>query len=329
VRQFAYEQAPDVAGAVSVALANPGSRFLGGGTNLVDLMRLGVEQPELVIDVTGLPLEVVESTSDGGLRIGALARNSDVAADRAVRRGYPMLAEAILSGASGQVRNQATTGGNLLQRTRCGYFTDVTKPCNKRLPGTGCPARTGEHHNLAIFGASEHCIATHPSDLAVALSALDARVEVREPGGPREIALSDFYRPVGDTPEREVTMAEGGLITAIIVPPLPMAAGSRYRKVRERASFAFAIGSIAAAIDVVDGDVRDVRIALGAVASMPWRAREAEQALLGRRATENHFLAAADRELARATPLPGNAYKVALVRNLIVRTLAELVAARP
>ncbi len=328
MREFAYEQAVDVAGAVAVAQGNRGTRFLAGGTNLVDLMRLGVETPPLLVDVSGLPLESVRSTADGGLLIGAMARNSDLAADRTVRRSFPVVAQAVLAGASGQLRNMATAGGNLLQRTRCGYFTDVTKPCNKRIPGTGCPARTGEHHNLAILGASEHCIATHPSDLAVALCALDAQVQVHEPDGPREIALADFYRPVGERPDREVTMADGALITGITVPPLAMAERSSYRKVRERASFAFAIGSIAAAIDVVDGDVRDVRIALGAVASMPWRARHAERALIGRRATERHFAEAADLELAQAQPLPGNRYKVALVRHLVVRTLADLAAAQ-
>ena len=328
MREFAYQQAADVAGAVAVAQATTGTRYLGGGTNLVDLMRLGVERPDLLVDLTALPLEAVQTTADGGLYIGALARNSDIAADRTVRRDYPMLAQAILAGASGQLRNMATAGGNLLQRTRCVYFTDITKPCNKRSPGTGCPARTGEHHNLAILGASEHCIATHPSDFAVALAALDARVQVHEPGGAREIPLDQFYRPVGDTPDQEVSMVDGALITAITVPPLPMAARSHYRKVRERASYAFAIGSIAAAVEVVDGDVRDVRIALGAVASMPWRARHAERSLIGGRADKESFADAADLELAHAKPLAGNGYKVALVRNLIVRTLAELVAAQ-
>jgi xanthine dehydrogenase YagS FAD-binding subunit len=272
-------------------------------------------------------LDGIESTSDGGLRIGSMVRNSDIAADPIVRRNYPMLAQAIVSAASGQVRNMATAGGNLLQRTRCVYFTDISKPCNKRSPGTGCPARTGEHHNLAILGASEHCIATNPSDFAVALAALDARVEVHESDGPREIPLDQFYRPVGDTPEREVTMSDGALITAIRVPRLPMAARSRYRKVRERASYAFAIGSIAAAMDIVDGDVRGVRIALGAVASRPWRARLAERWLIGGRADVERFAEAANLELAHAHVLRDNGYKLTLVRNLVVRTLADLAAA--
>lgn len=324
MRQFAYEQAADVAGAVEMARDNAGTRFLGGGTNLVDLMRLGVEAPDLVLDVTGLPLDGIESTQDGGLRIGAMVRNSDIAADARIRRDYPVVVQAVVSAASGQLRNMATAGGNLLQRTRCVYFTDISKPCNKRVPGSGCPARTGEHHNLAILGASHQCIATNPSDFAVALAALDARVEVYEPDGPRDIALNEFYRPVGDTPDREVTMADGALITAITLPRLPMAARSRYRKVRERASYAFAIGSIAAAMDIVDGDVRDVRIALGAVASRPWRARVAERALVGCRATPENFAQAADAELAHAQPLRDNGYKVQLTRNLLIQTLTEL-----
>jgi xanthine dehydrogenase YagS FAD-binding subunit len=324
LKEFAYEQASDVEGALALAQAGPGARYLGGGTNLVDLMRLGVETPERLVDVSRLPLDRIEAAEDGGLLIGATVRNSDLAAHRDVRRAYPALAQAVLSGASGQLRNAATVGGNLMQRTRCVYFTDVTKPCNKRVPGSGCPARTGEHHNLAILGASEHCIATNPSDLAVALIALDAVVHVQEPFGPREIALGDFYRLPGDTPHREVTVAPVALITGVGIPALPMAARSRYRKVRERASYAFAIGSIAAAVDVVDGHVRDARIALGAVAPMPWRARRAEEALIGGPADERSFAAAADAELEHARPLRDNAYKVPLVRNLMVRMLTEL-----
>jgi xanthine dehydrogenase YagS FAD-binding subunit len=254
-------------------------------------------------------------------------RNSDLAANLAVRRRYPVLAQAVLAGASTQLRNMATVGGNLLQRTRCSYFQDVTKPCNKRVPGSGCPAREGEHHNLAILGASQHCIATHPSDMAVALAALDAVVHVTEPAGPRQVRLAQFYRLPGDEPHRETTLEPGALITAVELPALPLAANSRYRKARERASYAFAIGSIAAAIDVAGGVVRDVRIALGAVAPVPWRAHRAEQALLGRPATEQAFRDAADAELAAAEPLRDNGYKVPLLRNLIVRTLSQLVDA--
>jgi len=234
------------------------------------------------------------------------------------------LAQAVLAAASGQLRNMATVGGNLLQRTRCAYFADVTRPCNKRTPGSGCPALKGEHHNHAILGASEHCVATHPSDMAVALAAFDAVVSYETTDGPGELALADFYLPVGDTPHRETALPPGALITGVTLPAAPVAANSRYRKVRERASYAFAIGSIAAALDVRDGVVHEVRLAFGAVASRPWRAREAERLLTGGPASAEAFAAAADAELAAAEPLADNAYKVTLLRNLIVAVLTEL-----
>jgi xanthine dehydrogenase YagS FAD-binding subunit len=324
VKPFEYHRAADVAGAVALVAANPGARYLAGGTNLVDLMKLGVERPDLLVDVSGLPLREITGTDDGGVHIGSQVSNSDVAADRRIRERYPALVQAIVSGASGQLRNLATTGGNLMQRTRCMYFTDVTQPCNKRSPGSGCGARSGEHHNLAVLGASEHCVATHPSDMAVALTAFDAQVHVHEPDGPRTIPLVDFYRPMGERPDREVDLVPGGLVTGVSLPDLPMAANSRYRKVRERASFAFAIGSIAAAVEVRDGTVAHARIALGAAASHPWRARAAERVLANAPATTEAFEAAADAELGAAAPLPGNAYKVKLLRNLIVSTLTEL-----
>jgi len=304
--------------------ADPDARFLGGGTNLVDLMKAGVERPARLVDVRELPLGGIEPTPDGGLRIGATVTNSDVAAHPEVRRRYPALTEAVLAGASGQLRNMATVGGNLLQRTRCGYFTDLTKPCNKRAPGSGCPAVEGEHHNHAILGASEHCVATHPSDMGVALTAFDAVVSYETAEGPGELALTEFYLPVGDTPHLETALPPGALITAVTLPPNPVAANSRYRKVRERASYAFAIGSLAAALDVEDGVVRDVRLALGAVASRPWRAREIERLLTGGPATAEAFAAAADAELAAAETLPKNGYKVPLTRNLVVAVLIEL-----
>lgn len=324
MKEFGYVRPVDAAEAVATTYADANAKYLGGGTNLVDLMKLGVETPSLLVDITGLPFEQVEGSDDGGLHIGALARNSDIAVDRLVRDRFPLLSEALLSGASGQLRNTATAGGNLLQRTRCGYFTDISKPCNKRQPGAGCSAREGEHHNSAILGASPHCVATHPSDFAVALAALDARVEVQSPVGAREVALCDFYLPVGDTPHREIALEQGDLITAILVPAPPTAARSRYRKVRERASYAFAMGSIAALVAVEDGTIRDIRIAIGAVASMPWRARQAEAALSDVAPSADSFAAAADLELAHARPLPGNTYKVSLVRDLIVATLSEL-----
>jgi xanthine dehydrogenase YagS FAD-binding subunit len=330
VREFAYDRALDVSGALALLDADPDARFLGGGTNLVDLMKTGVERPARLVDVRELPLDDIEVTPDGGLRIGATVTNSDLAAHPEVRRRYPALAQAVLAGASGQLRNMATVGGNLLQRTRCGYFADVTKPCNKRVPGSGCPAIEGEHHNHAILGASEHCVATHPSDMGVALTAFDAVVSYRTadgPGGaPRggELPLADFYLPVGDTPHRETALPPGALITGVTLPPAPVAAHSRYRKVRERASYAFAIGSIAAALDVRDGAVREVRLAFGAVASRPWRATAAERVLTGAPADAETFAAAADAELAAAKPLPHNAYKVTLMRNLVVAVLTEL-----
>jgi xanthine dehydrogenase YagS FAD-binding subunit len=287
-------------------------------------MRLGVETPDLLVDVTRLPYDRIYATDDGGLRIGAGVRNSDLAADQRVRTRYPVLAEAVLAGASGQLRNLATTGGNLLQRTRCAYFQDVTKPCNKRVPGTGCPAREGEHHNLAIFGHSDHCVATHPSDLAVALAAIDAVVRVVGPEGGREIPLVDFHRLPGDTPQHDTVLERDELIIDVDVPALAFAVNSRYRKVRERASFAFALVSVAAALDVADGVARDARIAFGGLAHKPWRAHAAEEALRGSAADESAFGAAADAELSGAEPLRDNGYKVELARNTLVRTLVEL-----
>ncbi|MFF3128252.1 FAD binding domain-containing protein [Streptomyces sp. NPDC057908] len=324
MREFGYQRAFDVSGAVALLGADPDTRFLGGGTNLVDLMRAGVERPALLIDVRELPLDGVDFTHDGGLRIGATVTNSDLAAHPEVRRSYPALAQALLAGASGQLRNMATVGGNLLQRTRCGYFTDLSKPCNKRAPGSGCPALTGEHHNHAILGTSEHCVATHPSDMAVALAAFDAVISYETVSGPGELPIDEFYLPVGDTPHIETALPAGALITGVTLPQAPVAAHSRYRKVRERASYAFAIGSVAAALDVQDDVVREVRLAFGAVASRPWRARAAEQALIGRPASAEAFAAAADAELAAAEALPENGYKVTLMRNLVAAVLTEL-----
>ncbi|MBX7547920.1 xanthine dehydrogenase family protein subunit M [Streptomyces sp. NPDC004232] len=324
MREFDYQRASDVAGAVALLGADPDTRFLGGGTNLVDLMKSGVERPARLVDIRELPLDEIESTPDGGLRIGATVTNGDLAAHPEIRRRYPALAQAVLAGASGQLRNMATVGGNLLQRTRCGYFTDVTKPCNKRVPGSGCPAVEGEHHNHAILAASGHCVAVHPSDMAVALAAFDAVVHFHTADGPGELPLADFYLPVGDTPHRETALPPGALITHVTLPPAPVAARSRYRKVRERASYAFAIGSLAAALDVRDGVVRDARLAFGAVASRPWRARAAERILIGAPADPGTYAAAADAELAAARPLPHNGYKVELIRNLVVAVLSEL-----
>lgn len=324
MKPFQYERAQDASTAVALLSKAPTGAFLGGGTNLVDLMKLGVAQPDMLIDVARLPYDHVEQLPGGGVRIGAAMRNSELAADRTIRARYPLLARALLSGASGQLRNLATTGGNLMQRTRCVYFQDVSKPCNKRVPGSGCPAREGYHRNLAILGTSEACIATHPSDMAVALVALDAVVRVLGSAGERAIPLVDFYRLPGDEPQRETVLQHGELITAVDLPALPFATRSHYRKVRDRASYAFALVSVAAALDVRDGLVRDARIAFGGVAPVPWRAYQAELTLRGAPATEEAFRHAADAELAAAQPLPGNAFKVPLARNVLVRTLLDL-----
>ncbi len=320
MRPFRYERPSDAEGATALLDAEPGASFLGGGTNLVDLMRLGVAQPSLLVDVTRVGGDRVEETAHGGLRIGAAVRNSDLAAHPLVRERYPALSSALLHGASGQLRNLATTGGNLLQRTRCVYFQDVTRPCNKREPGSGCPAREGEHRNLAVLGWSEACIATHPSDMAVALAALDAVVHTSR----RSLPLVDLHRLPGGEPQRDAVLEHGELIEAVELPPLPFARRSLYAKVRERASFSFAVVSVAAALDVSSGEIRDVRIALGGVAHKPWRASRAEEALRGEPATRESFARAADAELEEARPLRDNAYKLPLVRNLIVRTLGEL-----
>ncbi|MFF0212871.1 FAD binding domain-containing protein [Streptomyces althioticus] len=324
MREFDYRRADDVTGALALLDADPDARYLGGGTNLVDLMKNGVETPARLVDVRSLPLDRIEAGDDGSVRIGATVTNSDLAAHPLIRDHYPALTQAVLAGASGQLRNMATVGGNLLQRTRCGYFTDITRPCNKREPGSGCPAIEGEHHNHAVLGASEHCVAVHPSDMGVALTAFDAVVSWRTADGAGEAPLNDFYLPVGDTPHRETVLPAGALITHVTLPPARVAARSRYRKVRERASYAFAIGSVAAALEVADGVVCDARLALGAVASRPWRARLAERILVGAPATPEYFTAAADAELAAARPLPHNGYKVTLLRNLVVAVLTEL-----
>ncbi len=321
---FRYERASDASSAVALLAQEQNGVFLAGGTNLVDHMRLGVRQPDLLVDITHLPYDRIEPLPNGGLRIGAMVRNSDLAADRTIRTRYPLLAQALLAGASGQLRNLATTGGNLLQRTRCVYFQDISKPCNKRIPGSGCSAREGYQRDSAILGASEACIATHPSDMAVALAALDAIVRVLGPRGERAIPLVDFYRLPGDEPQRDTVLEHGELITAVDLPPLPFATRSHYRKVRDRASYAFALVSVAAALDIAGGVIRDVRIALGGVAHVPWRAVRAEAALRGAPATQEAFGRAADAELASAQPLPGNAFKVPLARNAMVRTLLDL-----
>ena len=322
---FTYERAADQPDALVLG-ARPGAHYLGGGTNLVDLMRETIEHPEVLVDVSGLAVDIAD-TSDGGLRIGAGVRNTALATDRRVRTGYPLLAEAILAGASAQIRNMATVGGNLLQRTRCGYFYDDAARCNKRVAGAGCDAAAGFNRIHAILGASPACVATHPSDMAVALSALDAVVTLAGPQGSRDIPLVDFHRLPGDTPQIESVLQPGELITAVVLPP-PATGRSIYRKVRDRASYAFALVSLAAVLEV-DGDtVKAVRIALGGVAHKPWRASVAEAALVGGPATTAAFQAAAYAELAAARGLRDNAFKIELARRVIVDTLGQLAMAQ-
>ncbi|SNT13184.1 xanthine dehydrogenase YagS FAD-binding subunit [Streptosporangium subroseum] len=324
MKPFTYQRAGDMSSAVATVAERPEASFLAGGTNLVDLMKMEVLTPELLVDVRHLVSHQIQDLPGGGLRIGAGVSNSELAADRRVRRGYPMLSQAILAGASYQLRNLATVGGNFLQRTRCMYFRDVTMPCNKREPGTGCSARDGQQRDLAILGASKLCVATHPSDMAVAMAALDAVVHTVGPAGERTVPVNRLYRSPSDGPERDTVLDRGELITAVEIPAAPIAARSRYRKVRDRASYAFALVSVAAAIEVGDGAVSGVRIALGGVAHRPWRATTAERELFGMPATEESFRAAAEAELAAAWPLPGNAFKVPLARNTVVGMLRAL-----
>lgn len=326
---FAYERARDASSAVARVAADPDAAFLGGGTNLVDHMRLGIAHPQLLVDVTRLPLSRVESLSDGAMRIGAAVRNSDLAADRTVRERYPVLSQALLAGASGQLRNLATTAGNLLQRTRCAYFQDVTVPCNKRDPGSGCSAIDGHNRDHAILGASDHCVAVHPSDMAVAMAALDATVVVLGRKGERRIPIIEFHRLPGEAPQRDTVLEHGELITAVELPALPVAAHSVYYKVRDRASYAFALVSVAAAMEVRDGRIHDVRIAFGGLAHKPWRALRAEATLRGAAATGETYGRAADAELADARPLKHNAFKLALARNTLRMVLGRLSTGGP
>ncbi|MFK3733848.1 FAD binding domain-containing protein [Streptomyces sp. NPDC088090] len=326
MKPFDHVRAEHTEQALGAHAGRPGAQYLAGGTNLVDLMKLGVATPSLLVDIRRLPLDTVAETPDGGLGIGATVRNSDLAAHPLVRTRYPVLSQALLAGASPQLRNAATTGGNLLQRTRCPYFQDVSKPCNKREPGTGCPARDGVHRDLAVLGHSARCVATHPSDMAVALAALDARVHLRGPDGERTVPLTDFHRLPGDRPEQDTVLRDGELVTQVVLPP-PTGARSAYRKARDRASYAFALASVAAVLTVRDGRVEEAALAFGGLAHRPWRARAAEEVLRGAPAVEETFARAADAELAAAEPLRDNGFKVPLARRLAVRVLTDLTAA--
>jgi len=323
VKDFAYARADNAAAAIDLVSRTPGAKYLGGGTNLVDLMREGIEQPDALVDVTHLSHRI-EELSDGGIRIGAAAKNAEVANHRLVRERFPFLAQAIVFGASGQLRNAATVGGNLMQRTRCYYFYDDAARCNKRRPGAGCDAIGGFNRIHAILGTSESCIATHPSDMCVALAASDAVVHVEGSDGARRIPMVDFHRLPGDTPEVDTNLRRDELITAVDLPALPLARNSVYRKVRDRSSYAFAVVSVAAALRVEDGAVEDVRLALGGVAHKPWRAFEAEGALRGAEATEESFRRTADKELRNAKGFAHNAFKIELAKRTIVGVLNGL-----
>ncbi len=322
---FSYARAADAADALARAAA--GARYLGGGTNLVDLARETVERPTALVDVTGLSAGI-EEMEGGGLRIGAATRNTALAEHRAVRERYPVLARAVLAGASAQIRNMATVGGNLLQRTRCAYFYDNEgSRCNKRTPGQGCDAIDGFNRIHAILGASSSCVATHPSDMCVALAALDATVCLQGRAGERTVKLTELHRLPDGRPDVETLLETGELITAVELPALPFATRSTYRKVRDRASYAFALVSVAAALEIDGGRISEVRLALGGVAHKPWRAYKAEAALRGGPATESAFRAAAEAELAGAAPLRDNAFKVELAKRTITAVLADLAGA--
>jgi xanthine dehydrogenase YagS FAD-binding subunit len=322
VTPFSYSRAGDPAEAIRLGAADR-AKYLGGGTNLVDLMRETVEQPATLVDVTGLS-SLIEESEDGGLLIGAAAKNSAVAEHLTVRQRYPVLAKAILAGASAQIRNMATVGGNILQRTRCTYFYDDGSRCNKRSAGQGCDAIDGFNRIHAILGASSACVATHPSDMCVALAALDATVHLQGPAGARTVPLTEFHTLPGERPDIETVLQAGELITAVALSPLSLAARSSYRKVRDRASYAFALISVAAVLEIEEGAIKDVRLALGGVAPKPWRAHKAEAALRGAHATESAFLAAAEAELADAAALRDNGFKIELAKRTIAAVLGAL-----
>ncbi|HEY0429510.1 MAG TPA: xanthine dehydrogenase family protein subunit M [Pyrinomonadaceae bacterium] len=321
MRPFKYSKASDAAGAARQVSSNAQAKFLAGGTNLLDLMKEDVERPNELVDVTRLNLAQIKASS-GGVSIGALAKNTDTANHPLIRQNYPLLTQAILAGASQQIRNMATNGGNLLQRTRCSYFYDVAMPCNKREPGTGCGALEGINRMHAVFGWSNECVAVHPSDMCVALVALDAVVKVQGADGrERSILFADFHRLPENTPQKDTNLNPGELITAIEIPKNNLAANSYYLKVRDRASYAFALVSVAAALDMSGGKIKQARVALGGVAHKPWRASEAEKLLAGKDATEANFQAAAEAEMKNARPLEHNKFKVELGRRAIARAL--------
>ena len=329
MNRFSYMRAASIDEAVREAAADPAARYIAGGTNLIDLMKYNVERPARLIDITHLPLNRIEDTENGGFRLGALVTNDEAAHGPRVQDRYPLLSSAILAGASPQLRNAATTGGNLLQRTRCYYFYDPGTPCNKREPGTGCPAAFGRNRIHAILGTSEHCIATHPSDMAVALAALEAVVHVAGPDGERAIPMSDFHRLPGDRPEIDTTLRRGEIITAVELPAADFSRNYTYLKLRDRLSYAFALVSVAVALRM-DGDIiAEARLALGGVAHKPWRDPEAEAMLRGQAAVADRFAAVADHILRDAKGYEDNAFKIDLARRAIVRALSQAAAGTP
>ena len=325
---FQYSRAADVDDALR-QIASPGTKFVAGGTNLVDLMKMDVERPTKLIDITRLPFDKVEEMPGGGLRIGALVRNSDLAYNAIVERRYPMLSSALLAGASQQLRNMASVGGNLLQRTRCAYFYDIATPCNKRNPGTGCSAIGGVNRMSAILGTSEACIAVHPSDMCVALAALDAKVHVIGPHGEREIPFGDFHRLPGETPQHETDLRAGELVTAVELPAQGFAANYTYLKIRDRLSYAFALVSVAVGLELGGSTIKEARFALGGVAHKPWRRPEAEATLRGKTADEIVFRQAADLAVRDAKGFGHNEFKIDLARRTIIRALLQAARGTP
>ncbi|AHM62716.1 xanthine dehydrogenase [Flammeovirgaceae bacterium 311] len=323
MRPFTYTRARDVSGAVSAVSGNEQAKFIAGGTNLLDLMKIDVMKPRHLVDITRLALNTVEETAEGGLRLGALATNADTAYHPLIEKRYPLLSHAILAGATAQLRNKATNGGNLLQRTRCYYFYDTSTACNKREPGTGCSAISGYNRIHAILGHSEHCIATHPSDMAVALAALDARIMVTGPRGERSIPILEFHRLPGDTPEKDTNLGEDEIITAIELPSKGFAQHYTYLKNRDRASYAFALVSVAAGLEMEGGTIQEARIALGGVAHKPWRNPEAEALLKGLKASRDNFEPVADAYVQGAKGFEHNSFKIELARRSIVRALLQ------
>lgn len=329
MNNFGYFRPEDVSQAVQAIAADPSARFIAGGTNLVDLMKYNVERPTQVIDITRLPLDAIEEIAGGGLRIGALVPNSDLAYDERIEARYPLLASAILAGASAQLRNAASTGGNLLQRTRCYYFYDTGTPCNKREPGSGCPAIEGQNRIMAVLGTSPSCIATHPSDMCVALAALAATVKVTGSRGERTIPFAEFHRLPGDRPEQDTTLGPDEIVTAIELPDEEFAANCTYLKIRDRLSYAFALVSVAAALRIENGTIAQARLALGGVAHKPWRDESAEAMMVGHPASRETFAAAADHLLRDAKGFEHNAFKIDLAHRAIVRALGQAAAGTP